>query len=423
MRIRKSFVIAGISAVFVIFIAALVIIANFDSLRHKTQVAFYGLNEVQVKAFEAELASVTDKNGKIVHYAFTVLDDSVPLAEQLSSRTDLLVSAAGASLDEAVASVPAKKMDSYALEQTVLSGMYSSVAAFSMRNDKGRVLSLPLLVDPVEILLNAQTLSQTGMRKISSINMLGDYASKSRGTVYFPVVFAGADARSFVDMTGALAESLSGSGAFDEAVKLVRSEKSRSAEDLVKDLCAGENAPFNKAATLLSEWTRGRIIMNDVYNLEDKGLPALMRENMCAAVFTDLSSHRQFEFEALRHFVSVPDASGETLPFVPSERPLITRRLTAGVICAVPLSKEKGTGYAVDRLVSSGAQESLSRATGLGPVLADSAVPDRQADDARFWIAASDVPFVPFSRAAFTDGEFLDAFATALKIYIRNGQF
>ena len=93
MRIRKSFVIAGISAVFVIFIAALVIIANFDSLRHKTQVAFYGLNEVQVKAFEAELASVTDKNGKIVHYAFTVLDDSVPLAEQLSSRTDLLVSA------------------------------------------------------------------------------------------------------------------------------------------------------------------------------------------------------------------------------------------------------------------------------------------------------------------------------------------
>ena len=69
MRIRKSFVIAGISAVFVIFIAALVIIANFDSLRHKTQVAFYGLNEVQVKAFEAELASVTDKNGKIVHYA------------------------------------------------------------------------------------------------------------------------------------------------------------------------------------------------------------------------------------------------------------------------------------------------------------------------------------------------------------------
>ena len=71
-------------------------------------------------------------------------------------------------------------------------------------------------------------------------------------------------------------------------------------------------------------------------------------------------------------------------------------------------------------LVSKAQQEQLSQATGTAPVLKQSRTPDKQSDDARFWIAATTVPLAGLSNEVFLTKEAKITLAAEIAAKIKN---
>ena len=65
-------------------------------------------------------------------------------------------------------------------------------------------------------------------------------------------------------------------------------------------------------------------------------------------------------------------------------------------------------------------QGKLADDTGLVPVLANCHVPDHQADDIRYWIAATNAPLVPLGDAIFCESSGMEVFSDALTGYIKS---
>ena len=97
----------------------------------------------------------------------------------------------------------------------------------------------------------------------------------------------------------------------------------------------------------------------------------------------------------------------------------VERTFSAPIIMAIPYSKNKIAMDSIKKLATVEYQERLSIKTGLAPVQKNCAIPDRQADDVRYWVAASEVPFVGLSEAAFTDAKTRKMFADILRMYLQ----
>ena len=65
----------------------------------------------------------------------------------------------------------------------------------------------------------------------------------------------------------------------------------------------------------------------------------------------------------------------------------------------------------------------MSRATGLAPVFAQCRTPDRQADDVRYWVAATNAPLAGLSREVALSKKQKDELAQDLAAKIKFGQF
>ena len=93
------------------------------------------------------------------------------------------------------------------------------------------------------------------------------------------------------------------------------------------------------------------------------------------------------------------------------------RRLCAPVILAIQLRKNKTVKNSVQKMATS-LQGELSIKTGLSPVARSSRVPDKQADDVRYWVASSGTPVYGFSEL-FVNESTRTSFANALKSFLK----
>ena len=118
---------------------------------------------------------------------------------------------------------------------------------------------------------------------------------------------------------------------------------------------------------------------------------------MTKAFFTTLSVHRTYDVNAVSRFSTI---------YLPSKNSADLRHFTATTTYAIPLTNNEKVEYIVEQLVTTETQSNLSQTTGLAPVLANCRTPDQQADDARYWVAATNPPLAGLSREAeLTDEE------------------
>ena len=229
-----------------------------------------------------------------------------------------------------------------------------------------------------------------------------------------PIVFAGADDERLINFFGALIEAVSGSETLN-SVKIKISNKIAEGKvsqndfyDLLTGL-TGSKGELNDTFKILKNWQNQGLLPKNITSITTKDITAFLQADLSTAAFMTLSDHREIERDIISNYSSV---------YYPALQQNVPRSFTSPVIFAVPLSKDKVSQKAVYKL-SDELQTKLSAATGLAPVQANCPVPDVQADNVRYWVAASGTPVTPLAQSLFVSKQQQNSFAEALRSLLR----
>lgn len=404
----KSFVISASLAMVAVIIVAFSILA---AVTYKPVAAFYGISEKNQEAIVSVLQRSVKTGKKSVPFKIVTLDDNLSLEKALKkSKADLLFVEKGLNCE--YAQKKAEKRHT-GLSETVLDGMISHVVKAAPLS-KGKVTAVPLLMDNYELIVNLEKYNASSVDKLVTIEEAENLAKITKSSTPYRFVFASGDDKEFIDIFGAFVELTAGKEAYDSAVNKIRqniaSGKSsfNSYVELINELSMN-GGEFSEAVALLSKWKQAEILPKNISNIQLRDIKSFAASNLCTMAVISLSDHRSFDRSIISQYGST---------FIPSLKEGDKRSFCVPLIMGLPLSKNKTVQTALYKLAD-GLQSDLSFSTGLAPVQSKVAVPDVQADDVRFWVAASETPSVPLSSALFVTKQQRAVFAEALRMVIR----
>ena len=379
----------------------------------KPVAAFYGISERNVEKISSVLQSTHTRKNKKAAYNIVVLESNISLENALkkAKRPDILFIYNGKNADFAE-SYSKKKNISFSKD--ILEGMSSSVIK-SVNSKNEKVYKVPLLIDNCEVDVNRGAFNKSKVKEIRVLADVEKFAQKIKKDYVAPIVFAGSDNYEFVNFFGALTESVSGIDTLKQATnKLNEFTNSKNLNYIefnkaVKEmlLVGGE---FFETAELLKKWYKEGLIPSNVYKMNSRDVKSFMEQNLCGVSFITLSEHRTVKQRTIEGYTSV---------YYPSVSENVERTFSAPIIMAIPYSKNKIALDSVKKLAGVEYQEKLSVQTGLAPVQKNCSIPDRQADDVRYWVAASETPYVGLAEAAFTSDYTRKLFAETLRMYLQ----
>ena len=396
-----------ISAAIIIFIALFLTVLTV--MNKKPNAAFYGISERNRDAIIKILQKThVRKNGRSEPFNIIILDDTQTLENELkkSKKPDILFIYNGLNADYALALVKNRKLR---LPASALDGMTSSIRSI-MQIEGNSIGAVPLLIDHYEVDVHTKMFKSSGVQNIETWNDIGRFCKTLESSLTSPAFFAGGNDREIINIVGALTESLSGKVAWDSACKKIvdfnSNGKNSSAElrGLLEKMC-GDGGEFYKPVSLLQDWLANGILRRNVYQTQLSDIKFFMSGDLSALALLTLSEHRKLEHAAISQFTSV---------YYPSDFAGNERHFTAPIIMGIPLSKNKTAHNSLIQMAGN-FQSELSMTSGLAPVQANAAVPDVQADDVRYWVAASSSPLPSLSDAAFKSEDERAAFAKELR--------
>lgn len=398
-----------------------------------TQIAFYGLDENYATAFkkviDEHLSDLADSENQTPETEFVVLNRNESLEQQISDKTIMVITYMG--LNSRKAAEKISKNKSGGVSWKALSTLTTSQQKLSKSygEDREKVYVVPLLSDNAEIDINKLLLERTKTKRLATWEDIEAFALKSKEFVDYPVIFSGSNADSFLHMIGAYTEAVSGKKAYETTCRKINDFFAATPEPeeddvlkLVKDLADTPASPLYATADFISRWYKKGLMHPDIFRLEDRDVETFMKNRSSSISFVTLSQHRSMSSDAFKYFVSIPRAlnnNGNTAGYYPSYQDPATRNLMSDTICAVPVNSETAQNF-VTLLTSDESQKTLSRITGLAPVNALCPCPDVEADDVRFWIAATNEPLIPLNRAAFASTRQMEIFSKVLANYIKH---
>ena len=418
---KRSIIIISILAVFVLFLAGILLAANSNKFSKYTEVALYDLNARQQKSIAEQLVKITNEKGKVIPIRVINLDSTKPLSSQAKKKFDLIITTMGQNTNDTIKLISEKKSKAISLPQTILEGTTISVKQSVVKNSNGNLKAVPILLDNYEIDIDRTILNQCGIKTISTWQDIEKFALAAQKYAKSPIVFAGGDSDTFLGIIGALTEAFSGKQAYDKVVETIHKSiyenkdkdfvpTQQDYENIIKSLSENEDSPLFNALQVLIRWQRLGLLNSEIFNMKQNDVAAFMEAKLAPISFMTLSQHREVEHNIIERYSSI---------YFPSERTATSRYFTAPMIIAIPYSKSRNVATVITNLISSNGQEQIGRSTGLAPVLASCRVADHQADDVRYWIAATNAPIVPMGKAIFTDKKTEDDFAKALGSYIK----
>ena len=131
------------------------------------------------------------------------------------------------------------------------------------------------------------------------------------------------------------------------------------------------------------------IIDKSVLQFQKGSSVSLTENNSSAALILKLSDHRKINHSVIRNYKTI---------YCPSSPDNFKRKFAAPEIALLCLKKSKKNILLAQKLIQFG-QTEISTNGGLSPVDKNSTPSDLQADDVRYWIAASSGPLLPLSCA------------------------
>ena len=412
MKIKLSLkkVIISIVALIIFLIALFLVIIGISS--HRPTAAFYGISESnQEKIAKVLQSTASKKKGRFLPFNIVTLDTSVSLENALKKqKADIVFVNRGKNSDFAAARA-VKKHTTFDIE--LLRGMTTSVRKTAFVSDE-KVAAVPLLLDNYELDVHTEKFNSSNIKVLNTLDDLEKLAWITKSSTPSPIIFPGGDNDFLINIFGALVEAVSGKSACIEGKekleKLIDSGKANynSYTETLKELFADGNA-YSETFKLLRNWSQKEILTKNVYQINVRDMKIFMQSEIVTAAFQSLSEHRTFERPVIAKYTSV---------YIPAETETSVRFFTSPVILGISLSKDKIARAAIEKL-SNEFQSQLSFATGLAPVQANCSVPDVQADDVRYWVAASDEPLPAVADWIVTTKGPKNAFAEALRNLLR----
>lgn len=409
--LKKIVIITSIAIIALIFLLLLIL-----SIASKKPIAaFYGISEANIKGITKVLQTThTRKNKKSAPYEILVLDDTTSIGNAIKrskKKPALLFIYNGANAESVINQNVKKKLG---FEPSVIEGMPTSIRQITPIFNK-KVIGVPLLIDNYEVDVNVAKFTASSIENINVLSDLENLAKLSKSSTMAPVIFAGGDDITLINTFAALAEALSGKDAVESAkLRIKQSIKSGKSSqsafyELLKDLCAPEGE-FYEVTMLLKNWMTYGIVPKNLYHMNFTDVRSFLTSNLSTICFMTLSEHRLFQRNVISKFSSI---------YVPGKDMNNERNFQAPVILAIPMKKNKVINKSIE-LLTNNLQTQLSSATGLAPVQANCGIPDHQADDVRYWVAASGKPLPAFSDAVFINKPNKTSFAQALRSILQS---
>ncbi len=373
-----------LSALILVFTAIIIAIFAAKISGQKSSIAIWGLEQQQSIAVKSQIEKISGEENLALDVL--ILDGEKNLSSQLKRSQKILAIITTKGYGTQTAASKASKKASLPLDFS--SEMTSSMrnAAEIIKNKKGEdsLSVIPLLSDNLELDIKTQAFKTSGMSSISTWDDIENFSRIQKRKIEFPLVFAGADGKFLLDLLGGLAEAFDGQDSYEKAKEILKNAASKkfNAAELASELAENPDSPLITSIRKLKSWHKNGFLNPNTFALSKKDVNAYVSSSLASEFFMSLSDHRNFGGKI----------SGYSSIYLPSENSAVSRFFTSATVCAVPLKKSKTAEKIIKTLISKEGQENLSRATGLAPVLSHCRTPDKQADDVRYWIAATNAP-------------------------------
>lgn len=387
-RLQKIFIFGSAG---IILIGAVLIIVLSIATKHP-KLAFYNVpektQEIIAKQLNERQRVRQEKSFEIIN-----LDKKLPLSlqEKALKKADLVI----ATNDYNTKAFFNTNKNIKALPAEYAEGMPSATIQ-TLETTNNTIKYVPVLYDFYELDVNYSLYTEKNIQNISLWSDLVNFAQVSKGSVPAPFLITGAEDEKIINTFGMIVEALYG---YDELQKIEDQIYSAFKKDLylnsannevlaktVSELTSGDNA-FNNTALTLIKMQNSELLHNNYKSFVNQDFKFFMEDHLCAAAFTSLSEHRTISHNALKEYKSI---------YTPGITANQDRKFLAPQIVAASCNK-KFNDYT--RYLCETKQTELCTATGLAPVQKSCSVPDVQADDVRYWLAASAGPIMPLSAS------------------------
>ncbi len=383
----------------IVFVAAAVAVVCLCIIPQKKlpsknalNIAFYDSDPAIETAFTSLITDFADTNQKTVN--FYKIDKETELSAQIKkNKLDLILAPAGYAVKNAVAVADDKAgAPDECLGQMFLTMQQSALT----KNDK--IVAVPLIFDNLEINIEYSAFSMSGLQAINTWQDIEEFAAIQKKKIDYPLSFAGSDPVFLLDLLGALGEAFEGADAYNEAAQiLIQSVAAGSsgfdAKQIANEIFIVPDAPLAYSLYYLKQLIKNGYATPACRELKHTDVNSFMLQRVTNMFFTTLSIHRTYDVKAVERYSSI---------YVPSKTSASQRHFTSTITYAVPVSsgKKESVDSLIEYLVSTKIQEQLCQKTGLAPVLANCSTCDKQADDARFWVAATSTPLAGLGHEA-----------------------
>lgn len=374
-----------------ILLGAILILILSLSLR-RPHIAFYNVSP-KVQDTVLKMMNTEQKAKKEKNFEALILDSSIPLSaqEKILKKADFLI----ASNDYDVKSFISSYKKIKPLSKNLMDG-FPSATVETIPVSQDSIKYTPILFDFYEIDINYPAFIEHDFQNLALWSDLINFALSTRDDIPSPFLITGADDAFVIDVFGMFLETLYG---YEELQKLEEALYSAFKKDLaansanndilqrkLSELTSGDTALNNTMLSII-KMINADILPKNYRDYVAKDFEFFMDGNLCAAAFTKLSRHRELKYSTLKNYKSI---------YSPSVYPTQERKFQAPQIIAASLNK-KMTDYV--KLLCETNQSELCNTTGLAPVQKNCSVPDLQADDVRYWLAASSGPIMPLSAS------------------------
>ena len=422
MKLNKKllpFIIAG--AVVLATALSIICISIVKPSSKTLTVGLYQLTDAEKTAVHDALESLNRERSTPYTIVYEEFSDEKTLASQVSLRgkkaQDVVFTHSGIQADSLVQSLSEKKRKSAWYSEDSIESYPSSFKTKALKNPDGTIVQLPLLSDLCEVDIDRSVLNATGISTIITWDDIEVFARRAKSYCDTPIVFAGHDDDTLINILGCLTESMNSVQALQEAeaalLEVVKENPASLEQAFGQVLRQNATDPASSlyaAIRALARWFKMDIIHPEALNLTEQDVQSLMDFGSAAVVLTTLSEHRLVPQNSIGRYTSI---------YYPSDVRPEARAFSADVLIAIPLSSNADKNTFVAQLSGSDMQELMCFTSGLSPVDAACRVPDVQSDNTRYWIAATNMPLVPLAESVCPDSKTKQVLARAIRAYIR----
>jgi hypothetical protein len=253
--------------------------------------------------------------------------------------------------------------------------------------NQGQV-ALPLVLDHVELAFRRDYFADEGLMvedRIETLEQAEQVWLSLKSESFFPLMVAGREQQDFLDLVSVLALSQGGFNGYSKLSTELRTSN-RASGKLEEFLSMETKALLESVAQRLGFWQSEGILHPEWINFSKADVLRFMETRLTSSVVMRLSTHRTMTPQQLRFWQS------SAFPFTAEQYTLRSGGLIAPAMVISARSDLPGSEAALERLpglLEEPLQDRLGRLTGLAPVNSTVRTVDREADDLRYWAAAS----------------------------------